>query len=282
MRESYNTPGSVYAAAKARGMDLVMVTDHDQISGAVALGDGPDVLVGCEVTAEFPDIDLCAHLNAIDITPVQFEEICRLRHDIRELLPYMRYQGIYTSFNHIASGITGPLTAAHAAAVLPWVDALEVINGTRLPSQNRTALCVAQAAGKHMIAGSDSHTGRGIGYTWTEVPGAASREEFLAGLRAGKAQAGGKHGGTRTLVSDMWRFAGNFCNEAIHNVIAHPSDWRGYAQTVAGVFALPLISVVNIGAVVHFVHEHQFNRNLLYDLVSKPQSAMAAVPQMVA
>ena len=37
MRESYNTPESVYATAKRRGMDLVTITDHDQISGALAL-----------------------------------------------------------------------------------------------------------------------------------------------------------------------------------------------------------------------------------------------------
>jgi len=282
MRECYNTPDGVYATAKSRGMDLVMVTDHDQISGALALGHRRDAIVGCEVTAEFPDLDLCVHLNTIDISPDQHAEIQRLRADVRQLLPYLRCQGIYTSFNHIASGINGPLTAAHVASILPWVDALEVINGTRLPSQNRTAFCVAQAAGKHMIAGSDSHTGRGIGLTWTEVPGATSREAFLDGLRGGHARPGGQHGGTQTMVSDMWRFAGNFCAEAVHNVVAHPADWRGYAQTAAGVLALPLMSVVNLGAVVHFIHEQQFNRDLLYDLVAKPEATIAAVPQLAA
>ena len=63
--------------------------------------------------------------------------------------------------------------------MLPWVDGLEVINGTRLPSQNRTALCLAAASGKHTLGGGDSHTGRGIGLTWTEVPGARTRQEFL-------------------------------------------------------------------------------------------------------
>ena len=31
LRESYNTPERVYGLAKARGMDLVAITDHDQI-----------------------------------------------------------------------------------------------------------------------------------------------------------------------------------------------------------------------------------------------------------
>ena len=77
-------------------------------------------------------MDLCVHLNVLDITLEQHDEIQRLREDVRQLMPYLSEQGIYTSLNHVASGINGPLTAAHLAAILPWVDGLEVINGTRL------------------------------------------------------------------------------------------------------------------------------------------------------
>ena len=158
----------------------------------------------------------CACTSTFLISPpAQHDEIQRLRHDVRQLMPYLSQQGIYTSLNHVASGINGPLTAGHLAAILPWVDGLEVINGTRLPSQNRTALCLAQATGKHLLGGGDSHTGRGIGLTWTEVPGARTRDEFMAGLRAGRAVAAGDHGGHRTMLSDMWRFAGNFLTEGV-------------------------------------------------------------------
>ena len=273
MRESYNTPESVYATAKKRGMDLVVVTDHDEISGALALGPRPDVLVGCEVTAEWPDIDLCVHLNVLDITQAQHEEIQRRRCDVRDLMPYLCEQGIYTSLNHVASGINGPLTAAHLAAVLPWVDGLEVINGTRQRSQNRTAMCLAAATGKHTLGGGDSHTGRGIGLTWTEVPGARTREEFMAGLRAGRGIAGGAHGGVRTMMSDMWRFTGNFLSESATTMANAPADWRGYAATFGGVFALPLIPALMVAPFIHFLHEQQFNRDLLYDLIAKPSVA---------
>jgi predicted metal-dependent phosphoesterase TrpH len=37
LRESYNTPEDVYLMAKSCGMDLVVITDHDQISGALAI-----------------------------------------------------------------------------------------------------------------------------------------------------------------------------------------------------------------------------------------------------
>lgn len=273
MRESYNTPEGVYATAKKRGMDLVTITDHDQISGALALGGRADVITGCEVTAEWPDIDLCVHLNVLDITPSQHEEIQRLRFDVRQLMPYLYQNDIYTSLNHVASGINGPLTAAHLAAVLPWVQGLEVINGTRQPSQNRTAMCLAAATGKHTLGGGDSHTGRGIGLTWTEVPGATSREEFMNGLRAGRGIAGGAHGGVRTMMSDMWRFTGNFLNESMTTTAKAPADWRGYACTFGGVLSLPIIPMLMAAPFVHFLHEQRFNRDLLYDLIAKPEVA---------
>lgn len=282
MRESYNTPDGVYHTAKRRGMDLVIITDHDQISGAEALEGRDDVLIGCEVTAVFPDAGVRVHINVFDITAAQHVEIQRLRHDIRQLLGYLHRQGIYASLNHVASGINGPLTAAHLAAVLPWVDALEVINGTRLTSQNRTALCIAQAAGKHLLAGSDSHTGRGIGLTWTEVPGARTRAEFMTGLRQGRSIVGGRHGGRLTMLSDMCRFAGNFCSEAGTRVARRPADWRGYAHAVGGVLALPALSIVFAGAFLHFVHEQRFNRELLFDLVAQPGATVRAVPELAA
>lgn len=273
VRESYNTPEGVYATAKKRGMDLVTITDHDQISGALALGDRADVLTGCEVTAEWPDIDLCVHINIFDITPAQHDEIQRLRCDVRQLMPYLNQQGIYSSLNHVASGINGPLTATHLAAVLPWVDGLEVINGTRQPSQNRTAVCLAAAAGKHMLGGGDSHTGRGIGLTWTEVPGARTKDEFMTGLRAGRGIAGGAHGGIRTMSSDLWRFAGNFMSEAVTTAVTKPADWRGYVCTFGGVFALPILPLLSVAPFIHFVHEQRFNRDLMHDLIAKPQAA---------
>lgn len=282
MRESYNTPERVYALAKRRRMDLVTITDHDQISGALALGDRPDVLTGCEVTAEFPNIDLCVHLNVLDITASQHGQIQRLRGDVRELMPYLQQQGIYTSLNHVASGINGPLTAAHLAAVLPWVDGLEVINGTRLKSQNRTAMCLAEATGKHTLGGGDSHTGRGIGLTWTEVPGATTREGFMQGLRGGRGIAGGAHGGPHTMMSDMWRFAGNFMAEGVSTTANAPADWRGYACAFGGVFCLPVVSILMAAPFVHFIHEQRFNRDLLYDLIARPQGVRRLVPELAA
>ena len=87
MRECYNTPACVYDTAKWRGMDLVTVTDHDQISGVLEIAHRPDVLVGCEVTAEFTDVDLCVHLNVLDITSDRKSTRLNSSHERRSRMP---------------------------------------------------------------------------------------------------------------------------------------------------------------------------------------------------
>ena len=282
MRESYNTPDGVHALAMARGMDLVAITDHDEISGALALGHHPNVIVGCEVTGVFPNDGVNVHLNVLDINERQHREIQRLRRDVLDLMPYLRQERIFTSLNHVASGVNGPLTAPHVAALLPWVDGLETINGSRLPIQNRTAQCLADAARKTALGGSDSHTRRGIGLTWTEVPGAATKEEFLSGLRAGRATAGGRHGNYFTMASDILRFADSFYRERAWDVAQRPLAWRPYAFLFGGILGLPLIGIALAEAYLHFVAEERFNRNLLFDLVARPARTLAAVPDLAA
>jgi predicted metal-dependent phosphoesterase TrpH len=282
MRESYNTPEGVYRLAKARGMDLVTITDHDRISGALSLSHHPDVLVGCEVTGRFPGDGVRVHLNVLGLNERQHADIERLRGDVLELLPYLRQQRLFTSLNHVASGINGPITAPHVAALLPWVDALEVNNGSRLPAQNLTAQCLAEAAGKPGVAGSDAHTTRGIGGTWTEVPGATTREEFLAGLWAGRCRAGGRQGSYFTLAADTLLVALGFYRERLGNLWRQPLRWQAHAFVFGGALGLPLVALPLAGAYLHFVMEERFNRNLLYDLVRRPARPLAAAPDLAA
>jgi len=282
MRESYNTPEGVYRLAKARGMDLVTITDHDQISGGLSLSHYPDVIVGCEVTGVFPNDNVRVHLNVFGLSATQHDEIQRLRKDVLELMPYLRRERLFTSLNHVASGINGPLTAPHVAALLPWVDALETNNGSRLPVQNLTAQCLAEASRKPGIAGSDAHTARGIGLTWTEVPGARTRDEFMAGLWEGRCRIGGQQGSYFTLAGDMLRFAAAFYSERFGNVVREPLKWQNHAFVVGGVLGLPLVALPLAAAYLHFVAEERFNRALLYDLVRRPAQGLAAVPDLAA
>jgi len=270
MNESYNSPEGVYRRAKARGMDLVTITDHDVIAGALTIADRPDVIVGCEVTAVFPNDGVRVHLGVLGIDERQHAEIERLRHDVRELMPYLKQQRLFTTLNHVASRINGGITAAHIAALMLWVDGIEVINGSRLSSQNRTAACLADACGKAQVGGSDSHTRRGIGRTWVEAPGARNRAEFLAALHARKVVVGGRHGNYFTMASDVLRLASGFYQDRIARVVRAPLDWRGHAFVLGGLLGLPLICLPLAGALAHFILEERFNQALLFDLVARP------------
>lgn len=277
MKESYNTPEGVYRRAKARGMDLVAITDHDTISGALTLADRPDVIVGCEVTATFPQDNVRVHLNVLDISEAQFAEIDRLRGNIAELLPYLRRQEIFTSLNHVASRVNGQITASHIAALMPWIDGLETRNGSRLATQNRTATALAEACGKIGVAGSDSHTGRGIGRTYMYAEHATTRAEFMTALRRGRVTVEGRHGHYFTMASDILRLAAGFYEDKLGNFCRKPYCWRRAAMITGAVVGMPLISIPLALAFTHFVLEDRFNRSLLFDLVRRP--AVGRLPQ---
>lgn len=275
LRESYNTPEGVYARSKQLGMDLVAITDHDTIDGALSLADRDDVIVGCEVTACFPSDEVRVHLNVLDITPAQFVVIDQLRHDICRLLPYLREQQIFTTLNHPASRVNGPVTAAHLAAVMPWVDGVEVRNGSRLVAQNRTAAALAEAYRKVPMGGSDAHTMRGVGRTCVVAERATSRAEFMRDLRAGRVHVEGRHGNALTMCSDVLRFASNFYVERATLLCRGPLNWRNHAFVACGVLGLPLVALPLVLSVVHFVLEERFNENLLFDLVAQPSSRLS-------
>jgi predicted metal-dependent phosphoesterase TrpH len=273
LRESYNAPERVYRRAKARGMDLVAITDHDEIAGALTLAARPDVLVGCEVTGVFPDDGVRVHLGVLGLNEVQHREIQRLRFDVRELMQYLNREELFVSLNHVASRINGDVTAAHIAALMPWLNGLEVRNGSRLPVQNRTAMALAEACRKVTVAGSDSHTERGIGKTYIEAPYATTKEEFLTELHAGRVKVHGRQGNYFTMVSDIIRVASSFYRETASDFVSKPLQWRSHAVMAFGLAGLPLITIPLVVAAGHFMLEDRFNKSLLVDLVARPASS---------
>lgn len=202
------SPEQVCELARSRGMDLVTVTDRDAIDGARRIAGEAGVIVGCEVTTAFPEDGVQVRLNVFGLDATSHREIQRLRHDVRRLLPFLRAQGLFTSLNHVARPVVGPMSAVHLMALLPWVDGLETRNGALTAAQNRVAESLALATGKAALGGSDAHTARGIGRTWTEVPGASSAAEFFDGLRQGRGHVGGAHGRRATVAADLVRLSG--------------------------------------------------------------------------
>jgi predicted metal-dependent phosphoesterase TrpH len=271
LRESYNTPEKLYRLAKTRGMDLVTITDHDAIAGVLTIADRKDVIIGCEVTAIFPSDRSQCHIGVLGINEEQHREIQKLRHNIYELLPYLKQQSIFSTFNHLASLSAGRLTAAQISSVIPWVSAIETRNGTRLPSQNRTAVALAQAYGKVTVAGSDSHTYRGIGRTYVVCENARNREQFLAELRKGNVRVEGAQGWYFTLTGDILRLTARFYKEGIEDLIEKPLNWKRELRVLCTTLGLPLTTVAIAVSFIHYLQDERFNRGLLFDLVAQSQ-----------
>jgi hypothetical protein len=224
------------------------------------------------VTAVFPEDGMRVHLGVLGINEVQHGEMQRLRHDIRNLLQYLNREELFVSLNHVASRINGNVTAAHIARIMPWINGIEVRNGSRLAVQNRTAMALASAYRKVTVAGSDSHTRRGVGRTYVDAPHAKNREEFLTELHAGRVRVHGGDGNYFTMASDIIRIAGCFYKESVLDVVKRPLDWRTHAFAWGALAGIPLVTVPLVVAAAHFMLEDRFNKSLLFDLVACPAS----------
>ncbi len=71
VQESYSAPEQLYRLAKSRGMDLVTITDHDSIAGVLTIADRDDVIIGCEITATFPEDRAVCQIGVLGINEEQ-------------------------------------------------------------------------------------------------------------------------------------------------------------------------------------------------------------------
>ncbi|HXC88094.1 MAG TPA: PHP-associated domain-containing protein [Candidatus Cybelea sp.] len=203
-RESYNQPAEVYTRLKQRGMSIVTLTDHDSIDAGEALRKHPDFFLSEEATVRMPS-GTEMHLGVYGITERDHIEIQRRRKDFISLMMYLTEKKLFFSVNHVFSSLTGQRLADDFCWFASYVPAFESRNGQMWRRANESAARLASQLGKIAMGGSDSHTIRGVGRTYTEVPGARTVDEFFAGLRAGQGQVHGAHGSYAKLTADVLR-----------------------------------------------------------------------------
>jgi predicted metal-dependent phosphoesterase TrpH len=220
-RDCYTPPELVYRTAKARGMDLVTITDHDSIDGCLEFLDrhpeAPDFIIGEEISCWLPDATpaIEVHLGAYGMTEQAHRDIQPLRGNAWDVIAYLRQQRIFFALNHLFHFYRGQVPMPEYLALLDRVPALETRNGAMLPAHNALieqliAQRVATGMPTHAAtAGSDAHTPRRIGRTWTECPG-NNRDEFLANLRAGLGTPHGQQGATLSLAADIYGVIANY------------------------------------------------------------------------
>jgi predicted metal-dependent phosphoesterase TrpH len=207
----------VYRVAKARGMDLVTITDHDSIGGCLEFlnrhPDANDFFISEEIECLVPGLPLKVHIGAYDINERIHRDVQPLRTSVFETAAYLRQQGVFFTLNHLFFFLHGQMPLGdYLDALLPLFSAFEVRNGTMLEAHNTLIedIIGARRAAGHAaveIGGSDSHTLSGIGTTYTEVP-ARNRAEYLQNLRAGLTRVGGRHGGSVRVMREIYGVVG--------------------------------------------------------------------------
>jgi predicted metal-dependent phosphoesterase TrpH len=236
-RDSYSDPREVYAAAKRRGMDLVTITDHDTIEGALPLAGFPDFIVGEEVTCLLPG-GRQAHVNVWGIDERLHAEIARRRRDAEALFAFLAEQRVPAAANHLFSPLTGRRTVEDFHVVLAGVGLIEAQNGMMPPATNEYARLVGKHLGLAPVGGSDAHSLTRVAHAFTTVPRARDREEFLAGLRAGFSVPSGAAGSYARLTADVARVV------AAGYVESWGDGGRGLARLVAMGALLPLLPLL--------------------------------------
>jgi predicted metal-dependent phosphoesterase TrpH len=247
-RESYSEPMEVHATARRRGMDLVTITDHDAIEGGLEIAHLPEVFLSEEVTCWLPGRRRL-HLGVFDIDVRQHTALQSRRDDAETLFAYLAEQQLPFCLNHPFSPLTGRRDVADLHFAFDRVPAVEVLNGMMPLASNEHAKAAARGAGRAELGGSDAHALPSVARAFTEVPGARTRADFLAGLRRGATLARGESGTYRRLVGDIGIvFAGALRENASLSARSAGDLGRltGVAALLPVLLALPVIGLANL------------------------------------
>ena len=223
-RDCYSDPVDVYRTAKARGMDIVTITDHDSINGCLELLSRmpglDDFIIGEEVSCRMPAGDIEVHLGVYGMTEALHRDVQPLRQDVFDVIGRLREAQVFFSLNHLLHFYRRQVPLDTYLRLVAEVPALEVRNGTMVPAHNvlverllahlRHSSIGPGGPWPAVTAGSDAHTLRRIGRTWTEAPGRTAAD-FLESLQKGLGQACGAHGGTGAVAGDAYGVVSRYC-----------------------------------------------------------------------
>jgi predicted metal-dependent phosphoesterase TrpH len=180
--DSGNSLDDIVKVVQRRGLGALAITDHDRIDGALRLRDTRPpffVIVGEEIKT-----------SEGEIIGLFLSERVPPRLSPEETVAAIKEQGGVVYIPHPFDRVrrASHLRARALYRVLPSIDALEVINArTTLPWDNRRAETFCRKHDLLRGAGSDAHTLREIGRAWVDMPPFEDAQEFLTGLKDGRA-----------------------------------------------------------------------------------------------
>jgi hypothetical protein len=155
-RDSLTRPEDLIRAARRKGLDRLVVTDHNTISGALAARRlAPElIIVGEEIMTTHGEILAAFVQEEIPAGLAPGETIRRLKE-----------QGAFISVSHPFDSLRkGGWLENDLLEIIPQVDAIEVFNARCMDARfNRRAKAFAEAHNLAGTAGSDAHAAFELG-----------------------------------------------------------------------------------------------------------------------
>ncbi len=180
-KDSLTQPEALVAACRRKGLDRVVVTDHNTIAGALAAQRmAPElVIVGEEIMTTQGELLAAFVQEELPAGLAPQEAIRRLKQ-----------QGAFISVSHPFDVYrTGHWSEADLRTILPEVDALETFNARcMLPVFNCQAKAYARRYGLPGTVGSDAHTAFELGRAVLYLEEFFDAQSLRANLPAGRSR----------------------------------------------------------------------------------------------
>ncbi|MDD1724633.1 MAG: PHP domain-containing protein [Methanospirillum sp.] len=191
----------IIAAASNAGLDAIAITDHDTMDGyrtAQAISSGILIIPGIEISTRE------GHLIAlgIDSPPESGQPVLDTIQEVRDaggvtILPH--------PFHRYRHGV-----ALRCHEALYEADAIEIYNSRYVFAHaNRHAMKLANKLGRPVVAGSDAHHARFVGYGRTMIDAERDVGSILDAIKEGRATPAGKKTPiryyTKQSLRNSWR-----------------------------------------------------------------------------
>jgi hypothetical protein len=181
--DSILPPRTMLSRAKARGLNVIAVTDHDTVRGG---------LVAQELAAKrFPELRVIVgeEVRTADGEVLGLFLTQDIPRDLRaiETIERIHSQGGVAGAPHPFDTHRSGLRAAGLALVAGKLDFIEGLNARMVNGKHNTqAQAYAKAHGLPESAASDAHSPREIARCYVEMPDFETPAQFIESLRAGK------------------------------------------------------------------------------------------------
>jgi predicted metal-dependent phosphoesterase TrpH len=178
-KDSLMQPADLIAAARQKGIDRLIITDHNTVAGARAaqILDPKLVIIGEEIMTTRGEILASFVKEEIPAGLTPQEAIHRLKD-----------QGAFISVSHPFDKFrSGAWEESDLLEILPFVDAMEVFNSRCMfPSFNRAARRFAEKHNVPGTVGSDAHATFEVGRSLMQLEPFEGPKELRQSIRSGK------------------------------------------------------------------------------------------------